>query len=138
MIKEGSKVTLHYTLTVEGRQVESSRGGQPLSYEHGNRQIIPGLEEQLEGLDTGSRASAVVPPEKAYGPRNPEGVHKVPAEAFSDPDKLSVGDVVTGEAGGQPLRATVTRIEEDGVTVDLNHPLAGKTLEFDIEVVSVE
>ncbi len=138
MIKSGSKVTLHYKLTVDEQVVDSSAGRDPLSYVHGENQIVPGLEEALEGLGAGDKKTAVIPPEKAYGPVNEEAIHKVPREAFKDAAAVNVGDVVTGSAAGQQFEARVAEIGAGEITIDLNHPLAGKTLHFEVEVVGVE
>lgn len=138
MIKSGSKVSIHYTLKVEGEVVDSSIGEDPLLYEHGSGQVIPGLEEQLEGLKKGDKKSFVVNPDKGYGPHNPAAVEKVPRDAFKDDNLIKVGEIVTGQVGEQPFQATIVAVDEKEVTLDLNHPLAGKTLHFEIEVAAVE
>lgn len=137
MIKSGSEVKLHYTLHVDEKLVESSQGGEPLSYIHGQKQIIPGLEAQLEGLSAGEKKEVTVTPEQAYGERTDEAIRQVPKSAFQAPDQLNVGDMVSGEVGGNPFQARVADVGSEDVTLDLNHPLAGKTLAFEIEVVEV-
>lgn len=137
MIQQDSQVKIHYTLTVDEELVDSSSGREPLQYVHGQGQIIPGLEEQLEGLNEGDRKEVAVGPDKGYGPRRPEAVQKVPKEAFKEVDELKVGDVVSGQLGEQPFQAQVMEVGTEEVTLDLNHPLAGKTLHFAVEVVSV-
>lgn len=136
-IQNGAEVKLHYTLTVDGHAVDSSRSGQPLSFTFGSGQIIPGLEEQLKGLKAGDHRSIVVPPEKGYGPVRPEAIQKVPRKNFKNVSDLHVGSVVTAQNNGRVIQARVTDISKSDVTVDLNHPLAGKTLNFDIDVVEV-
>jgi FKBP-type peptidyl-prolyl cis-trans isomerase SlyD len=137
MIKQGSQVKLHYTLTVDGEVLDSSRDREPHAYVHGAGQMMPGLEEQLEGMVVGDKKSATVAPEKAYGPHQSDAVHQVPKSAFSDPTSLEAGGRVSGEASGQEFQATITEVGDDDVTLDLNHPLAGKTLEFELEIVDV-
>ena len=138
MIKEGSEVKLHYTLTVDDQVVDSSRErGEPISYVHGQGQIVPGLEEHLEGMDAGDKKTAQVPPEKAYGPRRDDAMQSVPKTSFQDVDKLKKGDVVTGQAQGQPFQAMVAEVGDEDITLDLNHPLAGKTLQFDVEILEI-
>lgn len=138
MIEKGSKVHLHYTLTVDGDVVGSSRGEDPLAYIQGEGHIVPGLEEALLGKKAGDQLDVAVPPDKGYGMPDDEARQSVPKSAFEDPSDLKPGDVVSGEAGGQPIRALVLEVTDDEITLDLNHPLAGKTLQFAIEVVEVE
>jgi len=138
MINKGSTVKIHYTLTVDDEQVESSFQKEPLTYQHGEGQLIQGLEEQLEGLGEGDVREISVAPEKAYGDRTPENIVAVQKSAFGTPEEIKVGTFVEGKTqDGQPFRARVTEEEEDAFVLDLNHPLAGKTLEFKVEVVSV-
>lgn len=137
MIQNGSHVTFHYTLTVDGEVIDSSAGREPLSYVHGQGQIIPGLEEQLAGLESGQKVSVTVEPEKAYGPSHPEAIQQVPRAAFRDPDQLRPGDMVSGQMQGQQFQARVTEVGQEFITLDLNHPLAGKTLHFDVEILEV-
>ena len=137
MIKPGSNVKLHYTLTVDAMVVDSSEGGEPLTYVHGEGQIVPGLEEQLAGLSAGESKAAVVVPDKGFGPRNAEAVHSVPRTAFQEAGDLKVGDKVTGQAQGRDFQARVTAVDTESITLDLNHPLAGKTLHFAIDIVEV-
>lgn len=137
MIKEGSKVTLHYTLTVDGEVVDSSQGKDPFSYQHGEHEIVPGLEEELEGLKVGEKKAISVPPEKGYGNANPDAVQKVPKAAFQGGGELAVGEMVLGQAGGHEFQARIIAMDDEEVTLDLNHPMAGKTLEFQVEVVAV-
>ena len=137
-IQNGSKVTMHYKLTVDGQTVDTSEGKDPLQYVHGQGQIIPGLEKELEGLDKGEKKQVTISPEAGYGPHDPAAIQKVPRSSFADSDGLKVGSKVQGQAGDQAFMAVVTEITTDDVTLDMNHPLAGKTLDFDIEVIEVE
>jgi len=138
MIQKGSKVSIHYTLKVEGEVVDSSVGQDPLNYEHGSGDIIPGLEEQLEGLKRGDKKTFIVSPEKAYGQHNPQAVEKLPRSAFKEAGEIQVGQVVSGQVGDQPFQATIVEANTDEVTLDLNHPLAGKTLNFEVEIMAIE
>ena len=137
-IKNGSKVSLNYKLTVDGVLVDSSDGKAPLVFEHGQGQIIPGLEAELEGMKKGDKKAVTIPPEAAYGPHIEDGVKTVERSTFQNADELQVGGVVSGQAGDQQFQAIITELTDKEVTLDLNHPLAGKTLAFEIEVVSVE
>jgi FKBP-type peptidyl-prolyl cis-trans isomerase 2 len=138
MIRDGSTVKIHYTLVVDGETVDSSEGREPLTYVHGERQVLEALEERLTGLEEGDMVSVELPPEAGYGSWDPSAVQSVSKEAFREPEKLDVGAMVEGEtAAGKPFQATVAEIGDETVTLDLNHPLAGKTLQFDVEVVEV-
>ena len=136
-IQKGSEVKIHYTLTVEGAVVDSSDGKDPLAFVQGSGQIIPGLDNELLGLAAGAKKTVTVQADQAYGARNPEAIQKVPKEAFNEADKLKVGEIVQGEAQGQQFQATIAAIDEKEVTLDYNHPLADKVLEFSVEVVEV-
>lgn len=137
-ISKGVRVQMHYTLTVDGKTVDSSQRNKPLSFIHGEHKIIAGLEKRLAGLKAGDSKKVTIPPEDAYGPRREEGIQTVPSSTFSDPNTLKVGGLVQGSIEGNPFRARVLQIEKNTITLDLNHPLAGKTLEFEVEIVSVE
>ncbi|MEK7858029.1 MAG: peptidylprolyl isomerase [Elusimicrobiota bacterium] len=137
MIEGGSIVKMHYTLKVDGAVVDSSAGGEPLEFIQGEGQIIPGLERELASANPGDKKIVTVGPEQGYGEARAELVQKVPREAFSQLKDLTVGSVVRGEGPGGVFQASVTELTEAEVTLDLNHPLAGKTLVFDVEVVGV-
>ncbi len=127
-------VTVKYTLRVDGEVVDQGE----LPYLHGHGQIIPGLEEALEGHEQGETVHAVVPPEKAYGQPNPEGIQVVPRSAFPEDSEVAVGEqFYAQDQSGQPMPFTVTKVEGDDVTIDFNHPLAGKTLEFEVMIAEV-
>ncbi len=137
-IRRGSTVALHYRLTIDGEVVDTTEGSKPVIYRHGEHQLVPGLEERLEGCREGERLRVVVPPEKAYGPYAPQNLHEMDKSLFTDPESTRVGTLIEGRTRlGAPFRARVVEEKEDSFVVDLNHPLAGKYLEFDVEVVSV-
>jgi len=123
---------------VDGEIIDSSAERGPLEYVHGLGQIIPGLEEQLTGLSVGDRREITVTPEKGYGPVDPAAIQQVPISAFRDPEGLQVGDTVYGNIEGRRFEARVVDIGPDSATLDLNHPLAGKTLHFAVEIVGVQ
>ncbi len=137
-IQAGSEVKLNYTLKVEGKTIDASQTGQPLTFVIGSRQLIPGLEEQLMGLHKGDKRSLVIPPEKAYGAVRADAIQKIPKKNFGAIKDLKPGMTVTARGNGSVIQAKVIEITKDTVSLDLNHPLAGKTLNFDVEVVSVE
>lgn len=136
-IANGKAVKINYTLTVDGKVVDSSQGKPPLAFVHGTGQIIPGLEEALMGMKAGEKKQVTVGPEKGYGPIDPKAQQKIPKNKFKDTKDLKVGVVVNGQSNGQPIQAKVVAVGPKDVTLDFNHPLAGKTLNFDVEVVEV-
>lgn len=131
-------VSIHYEVKDEdGVVVDSSEGREPLVYLHGHRNIIPGLENALSGLTVGDDFDVVVAPEQAYGEHQEGLVQSVPKEAFQGVDKVEEGMVFTAQTENGPLQVTVTQVADEQVTVDGNHPLAGKALSFKGSVTDV-
>ena len=137
-IADDSVVSFHYTLRDDAGSVsESSQGGSPVVYLHGRNAIVPGLESQLTGRKSGDALTAVVTPEQGYGLRNENAVQRVPLKHLATRGPIAPGQTVvvnTSEGGRQ---ARVLKVGHFNVDLDLNHPLAGKTLTFDIEIVDV-
>lgn len=138
MIKKDSKVTINYTLIVDGKVTDTSKGRAPLEYTQGAGQIIVGLERVLEGKNAGDKISVDIPAKDAYGEINPQATRRVPKTAIQNVEKVKVGDLVGASANGHTFRATITEITDTEVVLDFNHPLAGKELHFDVEIVSVK
>ena len=138
MIEPGKKVKIHYTLVVEGKVVDSSRASEPFEYEPGRGQILNGLEKAREGLAPGEKREITVGPDDGYGPLDPQAIVEIPKTNFPANGDLEVGSLVQGEGkGGQVFQGVVREVHEEDVTVDFNHPLAGKELFFDVEVLEV-
>jgi len=137
-IRKGSAVTFDYTLTVDGKVVETSVGRKPMTYVAGSGALIPGLEEGLMGMKVGDKKSIVVPPEKGYGHRDPKAVQKVPRSSFGSTKGLKPGSTVIGHRGQQQFTAKIVTMDKDNITVDMNHPMVDKTLQFDVQIVGVE
>ena len=139
MIVENRKVVaFHYTLTsAEGEQLESSREGRAMSYLHGARNIIPGLEKALAGRSAGESFQVTLPPAEAYGERDPAGIRRIPSKHFPNPRRLKPGQMVSLQTRRGELPATVVKVGRFNIDVDTNHPLAGQTLTFDVEILSV-
>ena len=128
----------HYTLrNDEGEELETSRGGDPTAYLHGADNIISGLETAMEGRSAGDTFSVSVDPEQAYGQPNPEKRQRVPVKHLVYKGKLRPGMVVQLNTSEGRMPVTVTKAGRHSADIDTNHPLAGKTLTFDIEVVDV-
>lgn len=128
-------VAIHYTLKDDdGKTIDSSYGAEPLAYIQGNNMLIPGLEKEMEGKSAGEKFSTVIKPEDAYGIYDDRLVAVVTRDKFQEGVPIEVG--MKFQSG--PAIVTVTKIENDNITIDANHELAGKTLHFDIEVVEVK
>jgi len=137
-IAEGSVVSIHYALIdPTGKVLESSEGQAPMDYLHGYGNIIAGLEKALEGKAAGENIKAVIPPEDGYGIREEALVKVLPLSSFKGSNQVEVGAQFQAETSQGLRLATVTRIDGQDVTVDLNHPLADLTLRFDIDIVEV-
>ena len=131
-------VSIHYTLTnQEGTVLDSSSGSEPLAYLHGFGNIIPGLENALEGKETGEKLSVTVEPEQGYGARDEHLVQAVPRSAFKGVEELAPGMQFQAQGPQGTRLVVVTQVAQDVVTVDANHPLAGQTLHFEVEVSEV-
>lgn len=133
-IADNDVVTFHYTLKGDSDEViDSSAGGEPLAYLHGHGHIVPGLERELAGKGVGDRLQVRVPAAQGYGEYDRALVQKVPRRALKGIANLRVG--LRLQAGNQAVM--VTHIAGDMVTLDGNHPLAGKNLNFDVEITAV-
>jgi len=139
-ITENKVVLIHYTLKDNsGETLDTSEGREPLAFIQGIGNIITGLEEQLEGKTVGDKVKATVIPEKGYGIRSEENVHIVPLSSFQadGEEKLVEGMQVRVETNDGVSIADVAKIDGEDVTLDMNHPLAGETLHFDVEIVDI-
>ena len=137
MIEKDKKVKFHYVLTVDDKVLEDSKKGEPLEYVHGSPSIIIGLQKGLEGRKEGESLSVTVKPEEGYGVKNKDAIINVKKEQIP-PEALEVGKILSTQGqNNQPMQGTITAINEDSVTLDFNHPLADKTLIFDVDIVSV-
>ncbi|MBW4982757.1 peptidylprolyl isomerase [Mameliella sp. CS4] len=138
-VKTGDTVRIHYTGTLtDGSTFDSSQGRDPLEFTVGSGQIIPGLDKAIPGMTVGDKKTVQVPAEDAYGETNPEARQDVPRAEIPDDIPLDLGTQLQVQAqGGQVLPVTVVAVTEEVVTLDANHPLAGKDLTFDIELVEI-
>ena len=137
-IAEGTVVAMDYALKDdEGMLLDQSQPGQPLAYLHGYKNIIPGLEAALVGKAVGDTFEVRVAPEDGYGVSNPALEQVVPRDRFQGVESLEVGMQFQASTDQGPVSVRVVKVEEDNVTVDGNHPLAGKHLNFDVTVQEV-
>ncbi len=133
-------VGLEYTLRLDdGDVIDSSEGNEPLEYLHGRNQLIPGLEKELYGMKIGDEKSVTVLPKEGYGEYDEKAFEIVPLSAFPDDVELSPGLELhmRDSASGHVIQAFVAEIREDNVLLDLNHPLAGEPLHFDVKIASL-
>ena len=138
-IQDGSQVSIQYTLIDEkGKQIESNKGGDPFKYTHGKGDIIPGLENGLEGMQVGEEKTIMVKPEDAYGKIQPEAFQEIPRKNVPS-EFLKVGaQLVARNPHGQSMPVRVHEIKDETVVLNLNHPLAGKTLTFEVKIMAVQ
>ena len=137
-VQANSVVSIHYTLTdAQGAVVDTSSGHDPLAYIHGQGHIVPGLEKAMDGRKVGDKFSVSVSPEEGYGVRDEALLDKIPKEAFHGVPEVLAGMEFYADGPTGPVMITVKSVEGDDVLVDGNHPLAGKVLNFAIEVMDV-
>jgi FKBP-type peptidyl-prolyl cis-trans isomerase SlyD len=135
-IRKNSVVCMDYTIRLaSGQVVESSVGQEPLTYLHGRRQIVPGVETAIEGLESGALLEVVVPPSEAYGERDPAGVFVVPRASFPVGEEIGPGMMFSASRpDGKSITFRVIEANDELVLVDTNHQLAGETLHISIQV----
>lgn len=138
MIGKNAVVSINYTLTNDaGEVMDTSEGREPLTYLHGANNLIPGLEKEMEGKTTGQNFKVTIPPAEAYGESNPELIQTLSKDMFKGVDKVEPGMGFTAQGPQGEQHIVVTAVDGDQVTIDANHPMAGKTLHFAVEIVNV-
>lgn len=136
--KSGDTVRVHYTGRLDdGSVFDSSEGREPLEFVLGAQQVIPGFEEAVDGLSPGEGRTVDIPADRAYGPRREEMVLTVGLDQFPDEIRPEVGQQLQMSQDGQVAIVTVTGVSDREVTLDANHPLAGKDLTFDVKLVEI-
>lgn len=138
MIGKNAVVSINYTLTNDaGEVMDTSEGREPLTYLHGANNLIPGLEKEMEGKSSGQSFKVIIPPAEAYGESDPELVQTLSKDMFKGVDKVEPGMGFTAQGPQGEQQIVVTAVDGDQVTIDANHPMAGKTLHFAVEIVNV-
>jgi FKBP-type peptidyl-prolyl cis-trans isomerase 2 len=139
VITEGSKVSLEYTLNVEGGEVvDSNSSDDPLVYTQGKEEIIPALEDELSGLAAGDEKEVTLQPDEAYGPVDPNAFQEVPLDQIPEDARKEGQLLIMQDQQGHRQQIRVSEIRDDTAVLDLNHPLAGKTLHFDVKILDVQ
>ncbi len=137
-VEDDVVVGLDYTLTVDGEVIDSTKNEDPLQYIQGHQNIIPGLEQALYGMEVGQSKEVTVSAKNAYGDLNPEAMIEVPRSEFPPEIPLELGvQLQVRDMSGQVQDARIEKVGQDTVTLDFNHPLAGKELHFDVTVASL-
>ena len=137
-VKEGDKVKVEYTgLFEDGTVFDSSeKHGQPLDFEVGKKMVVPGFEKAIVGMEKGEEKEVTLKPEEAYGEINPEHTKEIPKDQLPEGQEPKEGMMIgVGLPTGQQIPAKITKVTEKSITIDLNHPLAGKVLKFKLKVV---
>jgi FKBP-type peptidyl-prolyl cis-trans isomerase SlyD len=135
-IADKSMVSIEYSLTLDnGEEVDKSEPGEPLQFLFNTGQIIPGLEKEIEGMRAGESTKFVVEPEDGYGRPKEELYRKIPRKEFPDDVKAGMAFQAAGPHGSIPFM--IKTVDDDEVTIDLNHPLCGERLHFDVKVLEV-
>lgn len=144
LIEDNRVVTMDYELRIDDEVVDTSEDGDPIVFLQGAGQIIPGLEKAIYGLKIGDSKTVTVEPQDGYGEIDPDSVVDVPRDEFPDDFPLEVGVEITvhtdnddEEVEDEEMEATIVAVKEDSVTIDFNHPLAGKTLNFSVNILDV-
>ncbi len=138
-VENGRKVSVEYTLTLEdGSTADTNVGGDPLVYEQGAHQILPALEEALAGMKVSESRKVTLPPDKGYGTVLPDLVQEVDLQMIPEEARHAGAQLAAEDSDGNRHFALVREVREDKIVVDMNHPLAGKTLIFDVKVLAIE
>jgi len=137
--KAGDTVRIHYTGTLDnGTRFDSSEGREPLEFNLGGGQVIPGFDAAVDGMAVGESKTVTIPAAEAYGERHEQLVQQVPREMLPDTIKPAVGMQLQSQSPeGQVMNLVVTEVNDASITVDANHPLAGQALTFSIELVEI-
>ena len=139
VVSDGKKVKFDYTLSVDGKVVETSKEDGPMEYTQGDDSLIPGLAKQMAGLKVGDEKTIVVSSQEGFGPIDPQAVQEVPKSAIAPDIQLSVGLLLQmNDPQGNAFPAIIKEIKDDKVVLDFNHPLAGKELTFNVKVVDIQ
>jgi len=137
-VDDGQVVSMHYTLRVEGKVVDSSEGGEPLQFIQGMGHIVPGLEHQLYDMKVGESKKVTVPAKDGYGEVEATAFMNVPRDAFPTNVPLEKGiELELRDQSGHPMYARIEAISEQNIRLNMNHPLAGKELDFDVRIANL-
>lgn len=138
-VSSGKEVSIEYTLRLEDKSVvDTNVGGEPLTYTQGAQQIIVGLESEVEGMAVGETKEVTVPPERGYGVMDAAAFREVDSKHVPEGARIVGAKLQGRDANGQSVYARVAQVKESTVILDFNHPLAGKTLFFEVKVLDIK
>lgn len=139
VVEEGSKVGIEYTMKLDdGQVVDTSDGREPLVYQQGAGQLLPSIEAELEGMSVGGEKQLTLTPEQGYGEIHEELYQEVPADRIPEGARHAGAQLISRDEQGHERPLRVHEVRDEVVVLDLNHPLAGQTLHFDVKVVSID
>lgn len=138
-ISDGKQVSIEYSIFLQDdTQVDSNIGKDPLTYRCGKQQILPGLEEALYGLSVGEKTQVILEPDEAYGAQNPEAFKEISEELIPEKMRYEGAVLVVPDKENGDVLVRIDAIRDSKITLDFNHPLAGKTLKFNVKILSVD
>jgi FKBP-type peptidyl-prolyl cis-trans isomerase SlyD len=138
IIEKGKTISFEYTLTLEDKEViDTNVGTEPLTFTHGSSQIIPGLEDQMVGMKAGDTKTVTVKPEDGYGPVLKEAIIELKTEQIPETSRKIGAMLQTKSPDDQIIRGKISAIDDEKAIIDLNHPLAGKILFFDVKIIDI-
>ena len=139
VVGKGKTVTLHYTLKVDGKVVDSTRGKQPIQFTAGSHQMIAGFEKAVMGMKVGDKKSFKVSPAEGYGKEDAKAIQSIPKSQLPSDVTPAPGMLLEAQdKNGRKRTVRIVEVKKDAVVIDFNHPLAGKTLNFDVEIVAIK
>lgn len=138
-VQKGNKITVNYTMSVDGKKVESSDSTGPLVYVHGEGKIIQGLTSQLEGMEQGEKKEFSIEPKEGYGEADPKAFQEIPKSKLPKNVEAEAGLKLQANMPHREKRTIrIVEVKKESIVIDLNHPLAGKRLDFQVEVLSIK
>ena len=138
-VSSGKEVSIEFTLRLEDNSVvDTNVGGEPLTYTQGEQQIISGLEGEVEGMAVGETKAVTVPPERGYGVMDAAAFREVSSKRVPEGARVVGAKLQGRDRNGQTVYARVAQVKEDTVVLDFNHPLASKTLYFEVKVLDIK
>ena len=139
IVADGTLVRVHYTVTIQGKVVESSREREPMEFQAGKNQVIAGFEKALKGMQIGEKKTFQVTPDEAYGQDDASNIREISKDKLPSDITPEEGMLLSArKSDGQTIPAIIMEVKKDVVVLDFNHPLAGQTLDFEVEIIDIK